>query len=320
METNQHTLSRPEKSGSFHHQRRKLHHWIRRYGQDFSLLRTNPEGMIGVIIILFFAILGLSHPLLMSTLWNPTIYDPHIGYDPEAAPHPSLPSARHILGTDYQGRDVLSLLAFSTRTSFGVGITAAVIGTVIATTVGVTSAYFGGRVDKFMMTLTDVFILLPPAVVMITVGMILDMSWLQAGIIYGIFAGLGAFPLMIRVQTLKIMTKPYTDAARIAGGGHLRLMRLHILPNLSSLIVVNMMFIVTGSVMIEALLAYMDKSQRMSWGTMIWQTQENFRGGAVGLQWHVIIPPAIAIMLFCGAFYLMARTLDQVVNPELRPR
>ena len=70
--------------------------------------------------------------------------------------------------------------------------------------------------------------------------------------------------------------------------------------------------------MIEALISYVsDTQQRFSWGTMIWQIQENFRGGAVGLQWHVLIPPALSIMLFCGAFYMVGRTLEELVNPNL---
>jgi peptide/nickel transport system permease protein len=151
-------------------------------------------------------------------------------------------------------------------------------------------------------------------------GLIFELTWYQVGLIYGLFAGLGSFALMIKVQTLSIKSKNYTQAARVAGGGHWRIIRVHILPNLAALITVNMMFIVTGSVMIEALLSYFERSFRFSWGTMIWLTMENFRGAAEGLQWHVLLAPAIAIMLFCGAFYMLARNLDEVVNPKLRPQ
>lgn len=240
-----------------------------------------------------------------------------MGFDPNLK-HPALPSWKHVFGTDYQGRDVFSQLALATRTSFGVGLVAALVGSVVATTVGVVAAYFEGLLDTILMMFTDVFIILPPAVVLLIVGLIFEMTWYQVGLIYGIFAGLGSFALMVKVQTLSIKTKLYTQAAKVAGGGHWRIISVHIVPNLLALITVNMMFIVTGSVMIEALLSYFERSLRFSWGTMIWFTIDNFRGAAEGLQWHVLLAPAIAIILFCGAFYMLARTLDEVVNPKLR--
>jgi len=307
----------PGLRGFIQRRAKRYRFWLRNRGRQWSAFFGNPIAGIGLGLIVFFALLGLSQPILLSTVWDAATYDPEIGFDPNLS-HPALPTKGHLLGTDYQGRDVLSQLAFGTRTSFGVGIVAALVGTIVATIVGVSAAYFEGLVDTILMVVTDVFIMLPPAAVLLIVGLIFEMTWVQVGLIYGIFAGLGAFALMVKVQALSIKSKKYTLAAKVAGGGHWRIISVHILPNLASLIAVNMMFIVTGSVMIEALLSYFERSQRFSWGSMIWFTIDNFRGGIEGLQWHVIIPPAFAIMLFCGAFYMIARTLDEVVNPKLR--
>ncbi len=291
--------------------------WLRNRGRQWKAFFGNPITLTALIIITLFILFALIQPLLIPEFLPQNIYDPIVGYDPDFT-HPSLPSGKHILGTDYQGRDVFSQLALATRTSIGVGIVSALVGTLVATLVGVTAAYFEGLIDTILMVFSDVFIMLPPAVVLLIVGLIFEMTWYQVGLIYGAFAGLGSFALMIKVQTLSIKNKKYTLAARVAGGGHWRIISVHILPNLAALITVNMMFIVTGSVMIEAILSYFERSLRFSWGTMIWFTIDNFRGGAVGLQWHVLLAPAIAIMLFCGSFYLLARTLDEVVNPKLR--
>jgi peptide/nickel transport system permease protein len=295
---------------------RRWRFWLRNRGRQWRAFFRNPIAVIALVIIAFFGLLALFQPLFTSKIFDQNIYDPLMGHDPDFI-HPSLPSGKHIFGTDFMGRDVFSQLAFATRTSIGVGIVAALVGTIVATTIGVLAAYFEGWLDTVLMMVTDVFIMLPPAVVLLIVGLIFDMTWFQVGLIYGIFAGLGSFALMIKIQTLSIKSKKHTDAARVAGGGHWRIISVHILPNLFALITVNMMFIVTGSVMIEALLSYFERSFRFSWGTMIWQTIDNFRGGAEGLQWHVLLAPAIAIMLFCGAFYMLARTLDEVVNPKL---
>jgi peptide/nickel transport system permease protein len=300
-----------------HRFQRRLRRWV---GQS-RLILDKPMGIIGLVIIAFFALVGLAQPLLMTTVWDQATYDPFIGFDAAVESHPSLPSRTHLLGTDYKGRDVLSQLFFATRTSFVVGVVAALIGSFVATFVGVASAYYEGAVDAVLMTFADAFLLLPPPVVLLTVGLIIDMSGLQVGLIYGILAGMGSLAIMVKSHTLTIKSKQYIQAGQIAGGKTLRIIRVHILPNLLPLLAVNMMFIVTGSVMIEALMSYASGTvTRFSWGSMIWLIQEQFRGGIVGLQWHVIIPPAIAIMLFCGAFYLVGHALDELVNPRLRPK
>ncbi|HEY44697.1 MAG TPA: ABC transporter permease [Anaerolineae bacterium] len=228
----------------------RIQRMLRRWGRQSRLILEKPLGVIGLAIIAFFALLALVQPLLLSTVWDKPTYDPFLGFDAAIETHPSLPSRTHLLGTDYMGRDVLSRLAFATRTSFGVGVLAALIGTIVATVVGVVSAYYEGRINTVLMTLADAFLLLPPPVVLLTVGLIIDMSWFQVGLIYGVFAGLGSLALMVKSHTLSIKSKQYIHAGRVAGGGNWRIIRVHILPNLLPLLTVNMMFIVTGSVMI----------------------------------------------------------------------
>jgi peptide/nickel transport system permease protein len=291
---------------------------LRNWRGELARFLKKPVGAVGIALIIFFALLGLVHPLLMSSVWDRPTYDPLLGFDAEVV-HPTMPSSKHLLGTDYMGRDVFSRLTLAARTSFGVGLVAAIAGTAIATIVGVVAAYYEGIVDTVLMTLSDTFLLLPPAVVLLTVGLIINMNWYQIGLVYGIFAGLGSLALLVKSHAQSIKSKQYIEAGRVAGDSGWRIIRVHILPNLTSVMAMNMMFIVTGSVLIEALLSYItDTADRFSWGTMIWQTQQNFRGAAEGLQWHVLIPPALAIMLFCGAFYMVGRTLDDVINPRLR--
>lgn len=298
--------------------RRRLKGWRR----ETRLFLSKPLGVLGLASIGLFAVFALAQPLLMATLWKDQIYDPELGYDIRIFPHPAAPSAKHWLGTDPLGRDVLSRLVYSTRTSFGVGLSAALVGSLIATTVGISAAYFEGKVDTVLMTLADAVILLPPAVVLLIVGLIFEMNWLQLGIIFGVFAGAGSLALLVKAQALSIKSKQFVEAGRVAGGGHWRLIRTHILPNLISLLSVNIMFIVTGSVLIEALTSFLHRTNlRISWGMMIWLAlKDNMSGFDFLDEWFVIVPPALAIMLFCGGFYLVGRTLDEVTNPRLRAR
>jgi peptide/nickel transport system permease protein len=98
-------------------------------------------------------------------------------------------------------------------------------------------------------------------------------------------------------------------------------MRSHFLPNMIPMMLLNMMFTVAGSVLAEALLSFFGRTHiRLSWGTMIWFIRETFHLSPTGEQWHAIIAPGLAIMLFCGAFYMVGRALDEVLNPRLRKR
>jgi peptide/nickel transport system permease protein len=228
---------------------------------------------------------------------------------------------KHPLGTDALGRDVLSQLMFATRTSFGLGLVAGLVATILATFIGVVSAHYGGSIDMLLMGVSDAFVLMPPPIVLLILGLLIDMDWFVVGLIFGIFAGLGSPAIIAKAYGQAIRVKPYIDAARTAGGSNWYIMRVHYLPNMLSLILVTFMFTVTQSVLIEALLSFFGRTQiRMSWGTMIWFTQFMFRLSPLRAQWNAILPPALAIMLFCGAFYMVGRALDEVINPRLHKR
>lgn len=301
-----------------------LQRWRRglaQWREAWQLFAQNRLGLIGLGLIGLFALMAVSHPVLMATIWDRKTYHPWVGFDYEAIPHPTRPSVRHLLGTDSLGRDVFSQLVYAAGPSFGLGLLAGVLAVTIATTVGVTAAYYGGVVDALLMGLTDAFILMPPQVGLLVVGLLLDLHWPQLALIYGLFAGLGGPAVILRAHALSIRVKPYVEAARVAGGTNGHVIRVHLLPNMIPLMLLNLMFTVTGSVLTEALLSFFGRTRiRLSWGTMIWFGQATFRLSQAGEQWHAILPPALAIMLFCGAFYSVGRALDEALNPRLRRR
>jgi peptide/nickel transport system permease protein len=285
------------------------------------MFRKKPLGVLGLLLVLVFGLMATLHPLLMATIWDRTTYHPLVGFDYDNVPHPTMPSSSHLLGTDSMGRDILSQLLFATQTSFGLGLVAGIMATSLATIVGVLCAHFGGLVETILMGISDAFVLMPPPVVLLVVGLLLELGWLELALIYGIFAGLGSLAIIAKADAQSIKIKPYIEAARLAGGNGWYIIRTHYLPNMLSLVLVNMMFTVTQSVLIEALLSFFGRTHlRMSWGTMIWFTQVTFRLSPYGTQWHALLPPVLSIMLFCGAFYMVGRSLDEVVNPRVRQR
>ena len=295
--------------------------YLRHWREGGQLFLQHPLGWLGLGLLSVFALMALLHPLLMAGTWNRTTYDPFVGFDYDGIPHPDPPSLKHLLGTDTLGRDVLSQLLYATGPSFGLGLLAGAVAVTLAATVGVTSAYFGGTLDALLMGLTDAAIMLPAPVVLLVFGLLVQMNWIQLALLYGLFSGLGGTAVVFRSQALSIKVKPYIEAARVAGGNSWHILRAHFLPNLFPLMFLNLMFTATGAVLTEALLSFFGRTTiRLSWGTMIWFGQVTFRWSSVGQQWHAILPPALAIMLFCGAFYMVGRALDDTLNPRLRRR
>jgi len=286
---------------------------------DGRLLLHQPLGLLGLVVIVGFGLMAVAHPLLMATVWNRARFDPIVGFDPTQVPHPKPPTRQHLLGTDNFGRDVLSQLLAGARVSFGVGLIAALVAVTISTLLGGAAGYFGGLADVALMGVADVFVLLPAPVVLLIFGLLLRMQWPVVALAYGLLTGLGGQAVVVKSQTLTIKARPFIEAARIAGGGDGHIIRVHILPGLMPLTVVHAVFTVVGAVLTELLLSFFSRtSYYLSWGTMIWLGQETFRWFNLGGQWHVILPPALAIMLFCSAFYLVGRALDEVLNPRLR--
>lgn len=303
--------------------------------QNWSLFAASKIGVVGLAIIIIFALMVMVYPFLRQTVWDergfhPTygaafdVYDPVTGYDlpPEGKAHPLAPSWRHPLGTDERGRDILSQLMFSARDEFVLGLTAAVVTAAIATLVGAIAAYYGGIVDTLFMRLADLIVLFPLLSLLIVASALFSLGLLELALILGLFGGFGATAIILKSQALAIKVKPYIDAARVAGGGHLHIILSHFVPNLLPLAFLYMMFTVTTAIFSEAVLSYFGllPDVTMSWGVMINTTKQTGYTLLFLEKWWLIFPASVSITLLCSAFYLVGRGLDEVVNPRLRRR
>lgn len=287
---------------------------------NWRLFAENRIGLVGLVFIIFFAFLAIAHPILMKTVWNPTIYDPVVGYDYQETRQPAPPSTRHLLGTDPLGRDVLSQLMFSARSEFILGLVAALITVTIGTVIGAISAYFGGITDTFFMRLADLIIMLPFVTILIVLSALVKLDLPKLALVIGILSGFGGTTIIIKSQALTIKVRAYIEAARVAGGNHWHIIRHHIIPNLLPLSFLYMMFTVTSAIFSEAALSFFGLLNiRMSWGLMIHTAQT--AGYLLNTKtWWLIVPAGLSITILCAAFYLVGRALDEIVNPRLRKR
>jgi peptide/nickel transport system permease protein len=265
--------------------------------------------------------MAVVHPILMHTVWNPKIYDPFLGSDPMVLSNPSPPSWAHLLGTDPMGRDVLSQLMSSTRNEFVLGLLAAVITVVLATSIGAIAAYYEGWPDVLLMRLADLINILPFFALLVVLSAFLKMNLWVLAIVIGILTGFGGTTIIFKAQALTIKVKPYIESAKVAGGSDWHVVFHHIVPNLMPLAFLNMMFTVTGAIFSEAALSFFGLlNVRMSWGIMIYTTQvAGYMLRGIDY-WYLVLPAGLSITLLCTAFYLIGRAFDSVVNPRLRQR
>ena len=294
---------------------------LRSFRSGWAIFLESRLGVVSLVTIVVFALMALSHPVLMATVWDADTYDPVTGYSAGSTEQPAPPSWRHPLGTDPLGRDVLSQLLSSTGSEFVLGITAALVTVAIATTVGAVSAYYGGLVDAFFMRLADLIIALPSISLLIVLSGLFDLSLFYLALIIGVLGGFGGTAIVLKSQALSIKVKPFIEAARMAGGGQFRIIFVHIVPNLLPLSLLYMMFTVTSAIFAEAVLSFLGLLDlRMSWGIMIHTANAGGYLLAGTRYWWLVVPAGASITLLCSAFYLAGRALDEVVNPRLSRR
>lgn len=210
---------------------------------------------------------------------------------------------------------------WSTRSEFALGVTSALITVIIGTFIGAVCAYFGGLVDTIFMRIADLVMLFPFIALLMVLRSVIHLDLLRLALVMGTLSGFGGITITLKAQALTVKVKPYIEAAKVAGGNALHIIRYHIIPNIMPLSFLYMMFNVTAAIFTEAVLSYFGLLDiRMSWGIMIHTAESAGYLGAFSQYWWLWAPPGAAITLLCFAFYLVGRGLDTVVNPRLRKR
>jgi peptide/nickel transport system permease protein len=288
-------------------------HFLRHLGENWAIYRKNPMGMGGLGLLVLFGLMALAS--FIPPLLDP-MYHPMSGVDPEIDTSVG-PSARHLLGTDFMGRDILSQLLTGARVALLIGVSAAFMAVAIGTMVGMVAGYFGGIVDTLLMRLADIVMVLPGLLVILILSSVAgQLSIWNLVLIIALLKWAGVSRI-IRSQTLSLKVRPYVEAARVAGASHTRIMFRHMLPNVLPLSFLYMTFGVTSAILIEASLSFLGfgDPSTVSWGMMlqwVWKTGHMFKAP------YWLLPPGICISLITLAFYLIGRAMDEVLNPRLR--
>jgi peptide/nickel transport system permease protein len=270
-------------------------------------LRRDPVALIAVTAVIVLALVAVLAPLLAP-------YDPLKAYSNglSADGAPVSPGSAFLLGTDPNGRDVLSRMIFGARVSLLVGVVATGLASVIGVLVGGIAGYAGGIVDSILMRITDVVLSFP--ILLFCVALIAITGPSTRNVMLVIAFGYWTYlARIVRGLVLSLKEREFVTAARTLGIGHAAILRRHILPHLVPAIIVYSTLGVATSILIEASLSYLGIGvplQQASWGQMISQGQEYFQTAP----W-LLIAPGVALIVTVLAFNLAGDWLTDLLDP-----
>lgn len=234
----------------------------------------------------------------------------------EPTPRPLL--AKHLLGTDGSGEDVLYLTLRGCRTALILGGLTSLIATPLALMLGMLAGYFGKWVDDAVQYVNQVLASIPSILLLIALLMVLDRGIFQLCIALGVTSWVGLSRL-VRGETLKHRDRDYVRAARALGLGHGRILLRHILPNLLPLVIISVTVGMSGLVLAEAILSYLQLGVPPgvgSWGNMIDAARLELAREPV--IWWNLASASAALFVLVLAFNLFGDALRDAVDPRLR--
>lgn len=225
------------------------------------------------------------------------------------------PGGRFLLGTDTQGRDVLSRVLYGARLSLSVGLISQLVSVALGVLLGLVAGYYGRWVDAVLMRLADVTLAFPTLLLLIAVAAAVKPSLLVIFLVIGV-VGWAGMARLVRGQVLVLRRAEFVIAARALGARDRRVMLRHLLPNLRTQVIISATLGIAGAIMAEAALSFIGLGAQPptpSWGAMVADGRDLLRVAP----W-VSFAPGIAIGLAVLGFNLVGDALRETYDPKLR--
>ncbi|MBI1909324.1 MAG: ABC transporter permease [Deltaproteobacteria bacterium] len=267
--------------------------------------KKNRLAVVGLIFIGLLFLLAFLAPSLSP--YSPTEYDLNSILLP--------PSVDHWLGTDEEGRDVLSRMIYGSRVSLSVGFIAVALYVIIGVIFGALAGYFGGWVDMLISRLIEVMFCFPTFFLILTVLAFIGPSLINIMIVIGITSWTGIARL-VRGEFLKLRDQDFVIAAKATGAGALRLIFRHILPNSLAPVLVSATFGVSSAILIESSLSFLGfgvQPPTPSWGEILSQSRD-----FIDIAWWLTLFPGLAIFITITAYNLVGEGLRDAIDPRLK--
>ena len=270
------------------------------------LARHNPLAAVGVVLVALFMLCALLAPRLAPQ-------------DPARIDLPNrleLPSSHHLCGTDELGRDILSRLIWGARISMFVGSSVVACSLLLGLIIGSLAGYYGGRIDRFVnIVLMNAFLSFPGILIAIAF-----VAFRGPGIFNLVLAlslgGWVGYARLVRGQVLAVREREFVEAARALGAGDLRIILSHVLPNIIQPVIVQAAIGMAGAVLAEATMSFLGLGvppPTASWGSMLNDARSHLFDTP-----HLVIFPALTVMLAVLAFNFIGDALRDVLDPRSR--
>ena len=257
-----------------------------------------------VIVLIYFLIALLSSLGLIASTWSQEVGASNMA-----------PSLEHIFGTDIFGRSVFQKVIRGTQVAMSVGVAASIIAIPIGVLLGAFAGYFGGWIDDFVTWLYTTFSSVPNIMLLISITLILGKG------IFAVYIALGATSWvtlcrLIRGEVMKHKEREYVQAAGAIGGGDMRKLFRHILPNVSHIIIINTSMQFQIAIKSEVILSYLGLGVQgePSWGTMIDDAKLELVRGV----WWQLAGATVAMFFILLAFNILSDALRDALDPKLK--
>lgn len=278
----------------------------------WEVITKNRAATVSFLILVAFVFLGLFGPILSP-------HDPISDYMRDGSGDVirlSEPATGIPMGTTQYGKDVLSQFLTGARPTLIAGAFGGFCSGILGFLIGLTSGYFGGIVDQFLMRLTDLSFAVPALPIeLVILSFVQPTIWLISLIIFLLVWKLTA--RVVRSEVLKVKEKTYVKSARVSGAGHFRTMFLHVAPNVLPIGLLYSAYSTAWAISAAASLAFLGfgDAGTTSWGRMM---RAAFQAGALREAWWWAIPPGLAIAAVTVAVFFVGRAYEEEINPALK--
>jgi len=264
----------------------------------------NKLAMLGALIILSLAVVAVIAPLIVP--FDPNQQDILHRLEP--------PSGRHPLGTDDLGRDLLSRIIYGTRVSLLVGFVAVGIAIIIGSVIGLLSGYFGGWLDALTMRFVDIMLCFPTFFLILMVIAFLEPNIWNVMAVIGL-TGWPGLTRLVRGECLSVREREFIQAAKALGLSNMRVMFVHLLPNVMAPVLVTATLGIGGAILTESALSFLGlgvQPPTPSWGNILTAGKDY-----ITVAWWLSLYPGLAILITVLAYNLLGEGLRDVLDPRM---
>ena len=275
------------------------------FQEGWLRLKKNKAAVASLFTLIAIGILAILAPVFSAYSYKETNYD--IIYQ--------IPSITHLFGTDQFGRDLWVRTWMGTRISLLIAFVAAFLDLTVGVAYGAVSALIGGKVDAVMQRFIEILVGIPHLIIVILLMMIMPAGIWTIVVALSI-TGWVNMARLVRAEILKLKNQEFVLAARVLGTSTSRMIWKHLIPNTVGVIVINAMFTIPSAIFTEAFLSFIGigmQEPKASLGVLInngYQVLRNFP--------HVLIFPAIVIVLIMVCFSILGDGLRDALDPRMR--